>query len=96
MQVFVAFAVDDFDRVRRGVARYYNNHHYNAGRGAWFIATEGETARQVATKLGLGDVDPADGNTTGGIVVPVTSFWGRHSVDLWEWIGTKQRQSWDG
>lgn len=88
MQVFVAFAINDFDRVRRGLeAHYGGGNHYNAGRGTWFIATNGETTRQVATKIGVGDSqDP-----TGGIVVPVSSYWGRHSHDLWEWIDLKQK-----
>ena len=28
--------------------------------------------------------------TAGGIVIPVTNFWGRHSTDLWEWIRVNQ------
>ena len=88
MQVYVAFAISDLDRVRLGLRAHYEKYHYNAGRGTFFVATRGETTKQVASKLGLGDGN--EHGTTGGIVVPVTSYWGRHSNDLWEWIDTMQ------
>ena len=88
MQVFAVFKVADSSRVMAGINAHYRNNHYMAGNGVFFIATEGETTRQLATKIGLGDENP-DG-VTSGIVIPVTSYWGRDNAELWEWISVKQ------
>lgn len=88
MQVFAAFKVADPQRVKAGLDKYYRDSHYDAGGDVFFIATDGETTRELATKIGLGD-ENEDG-VTSGIVVPVTTFWGRQSTGLWEWIGVKQ------
>ena len=88
MQVFAVFSVRDPSRVKAGIVKHYRDNHYDTGNDVFFIATSGETTRQVATKLGLGD-DNADGVTT-GIIIPVMSYWGRHSSELWEWISVKQ------
>ena len=90
MQVFAVFAIHDQKRVRLGLSKHYENNHYDAGQGAFFVATRGETTRQIATKLGMGDASESRQDTTRGIVIPVTNFWGRHSTDLWEWIRVKQ------
>ena len=71
-----------------GIDAHYHNSYFQTGDDVFFIATEGETTRQVATKIGLGDDNPE--GVTSGIVIPVTSYWGRHSPDLWEWISVKQ------
>ena len=88
MQVFAVFKVADPSRIKAGIDTHYRDSHYEAGDGVFFIATEGETTRQLATKVGLGDDNVA--GVTSGIVIPVTSYWGRHSSDLWEWISVKQ------
>ena len=88
MQVFVAFKISDLQRVKSGLQRHYRDNYYDAGDGVFFISTVGETTRQLATKIGLGD-DNSDG-VTSGIVVPVTNFWGRQNKDLWEWISVRQ------
>ena len=88
MQVFAVFSVADSSRVKAGIDEHYGNNHYEAADGVFFIATEGETTRQLATKIGLGDDDGA--GVTSGIVVPVTSYWGRYNSQLWEWISVKQ------
>lgn len=88
MQVFAVFSVADPGRVKVGIDEHYGNNHFEAASGVFFIATEGETTRQLATKIGLGD-DNEDGITT-GIVIPVTSYWGRYNSQLWEWISVKQ------
>ena len=88
MQVFAVFKVADPGRVMAGISKHYSSSYYQAGDDVFFIATEGETTRQLATKVGLGDDNPA--GVTSGIVVPVTSYWGRHNAELWEWISVKQ------
>ena len=84
MQVFAAFSLVDLGSVKKSADKHYGGDYYETEQGALFIATNGETTRQVASKIGLGD-EP----TGTGIVVPVTSYWGRHNRELWEWISVK-------
>ncbi len=88
MQVFAVFSIADPSRVRAGLHEHYGNNYYEAADDVFFIATEGETTRQLATKIGLGDDNTA--GVTMGIVIPVTSYWGRYHSQLWEWISVKQ------
>ena len=88
MQVFAVFSVADPDRVKAGIDQHYGGNHYEVAADVYFVATEGETTRQLATKIGLGDENEA--GVTSGIVIPVTSHWGRYSSQLWEWISVKQ------
>ena len=86
MQVFVAFNISQPEAVKLKIEHHYTReNYYDSGRDSFFIATVGETTRQLATKIGLGD-----NNVSSGIVVPVTSYWGRYSTELWEWINVKQ------
>lgn len=86
MQVFAIFKVHNPDLVKTKIVEQYPDGHYEAGDSTFFVATRGETTRQVATKVGLGDGDGA----TSGIVIPVTSYWGRQDRTLWEWISVQQ------
>ena len=84
MQVFAAFSLADSGSMKKSVDENYSGEYYETKQGAFFITTNGETTRQVATKIGLGD-EPAGT----GVVVPVTSYWGRHNRELWEWSSVK-------
>ena len=84
MQVFVAFNISDPSLVKSKLEQRYSGRYYDDDR-TFFIATEGETTRQLASNIGLGDEEPA----TSGIVIPVTSFWGRYNSEVWEWISVK-------
>jgi len=85
MQVFVAFNISEPDVVHEKIVEHYADNYLDAGHESFFIATGGETTRQLASKIGLGD-DPV----ASGIVIPVTSYWGRYNRDIWEWINVKQ------
>lgn len=84
MQVFVAFNISNPSLVRSNLEKRYSDRYYDDG-NSFFIATDGETTRQLASNIGLGDEEPA----TSGIVIPVTTFWGRYDSEVWEWISVK-------
>ena len=84
MQVFVAFNISDPDLVRSKLEQRYSDSYFDDD-NTFFVATEGETTRQLASKIGLGDEEPV----TSGIVIPATSFWGRYNSEVWEWISVK-------
>jgi hypothetical protein len=90
MQVFAAFAVKNEARVETGLEAHYSDQCRPVGRGAYLVATRAETTREVATTTGLGD--EVEGHaTTGGIVVPITSYHGRGNSDMREWLAVKRR-----
>ena len=85
MQVFVAFNISHPAAVEGRIEEQYAaGNFYKASSNSFFIATDGETTRQVGEKLGFGEE-----NLASGIVLPVTSYWGRYGKDLWEWISVK-------
>lgn len=85
MQIFVAFSISDESQVIQKLEEHYSSNYFVTRRNSIFIATSGETTRQIATKIGLGD-DPA---VSSGIVVPVNNYWGRFDSQLWEWLSVK-------
>ena len=87
MQVFVAFNVSNPEGIRTRIEHEYKMNYYDDGT-TFFIATKGETTREVATKIGLGEEPVAS-----GIVLPVTSYWGTYNPEVWEWIGAKTNAS---
>ena len=53
--------------------------------GGWLISHTG-TSKELAELLGIS----ADNDyTTLGIVVAITSYWGRATPDVWEWLQLK-------
>ena len=90
MQVFAVFAVKNPTRVREGLDEHYGGQYLFVKNGVYLLATKDETTRDVATKIGLGDKQE-DREVTSGIVVPVTSYWGRGDPTMWEWIAVKRR-----
>ena len=85
MQVFVAFNISAPDVVQSRIEQHYPGNSYRASTDSFFVATDGETTREVGENLGFGDEE----NLTSGIIIPVTSYWGRYRKELWEWISVK-------
>ena len=85
MKVFAAFSIPNPDAVKNKLEKEYPNDFREIGEGVFFIATRGETTRQVADRIGLGL--PA---VSSGIVVPIVSYWGNHAGETWEWIEAKR------
>jgi hypothetical protein len=53
---------------------------------SWLVSYSG-TSKELAENLGI---SPSEGNdTTPGIVVAITSYWGRATPDVWEWLQLK-------
>ena len=84
MQAFAVFDVSDPDAARERIKTRYGDNCYETGRNSFFVATAGETTRQLASAIELGDE-----SASSGIVIPMTSYRGRHDSQLWEWIGVK-------
>lgn len=53
--------------------------------GAWLVVHAG-TSRELAELLGI-----AEGMPTGGVVLPIASYWGRADPSVWEWLTSKMK-----
>ena len=82
MQVFAIFDVSNPDRIRGRIKTQFSE-YYDCGTNSFFVADTNKTTQQIAESVGL--------DQERGIVMPVTSFWGYHDSELWEWIGIKLR-----
>ena len=87
MQIFAATDIEDRDLVLKNVNEHYAGNFFDPGRGSIFIASEGETARDVAVKIGLSKDSQPD--YTSGVIVSILNYWGHFNRDLWEWINVK-------
>ena len=87
MAIFAIVGVGDPDYVHDRLKEHFPEAFYVAGNHVFFVATDNFTTRQVAERLGLsGETDEIR-----GVVLLVTSFYGYHDRDLWEWIQVKHR-----
>lgn len=84
MQIFVAFDVGDKSVVMENIEENYAQNHHKADE-SFFIATTGETAKEVANKIGIGEEQD-----TWGIVISIDSYWGCYDAELWEWLEAKR------
>ena len=75
--------------VQEALDTHYPDHYLPIGGHAWLVSAQGQTVRQVATKLRLGDAKD-DEETTVGIVISAGSYYGRQHSDVWEWFDANQ------
>ena len=87
-RVYAVIGFSDLELVKTKIEKYYRHNYYDAGKYIFFIATEGETSRELATKICLGDKN--ESGVTSGIVLALTNYWGRYNKGLREWINVKQ------
>ena len=92
MQVFAIFALGNPDDTFKRVQAEYPVEDYLLVDGAALVASRGVTTKQVAQRLHLSIEAPP---SSAGIVVPITTYWGYHNPDIWEWIRAKQEHNGD-
>ena len=91
MQIFAVVGIPDKQRAR--VIQLAEEHYSKANvyvvpNGA-FIASDGETSREVCINLGIGD----DEKNLTGVVAMMQYYWGYHDKELWEWITARSRSN---
>lgn len=87
MQIFAIIDIKDRDLVLAKVQENYEGQYYDSGRQTLFVATDGETSKEVAVKLGLSGVSADE--YTSGVVVLVGNYWGHYDPQLWAWLQAK-------
>ena len=87
MQIFAITDIKDRELVLRCVQENYDGKYFDPGRNTMFVATEGETSKEVAAKVGVSSANTS--GFTSGVVFPVESYWGHYDPLLWEWLRAK-------
>lgn len=73
--------------VERGIDQR-NRYHLQEDKG-WLVGFDGTTI-EVSNHLGITGQEKGTPNLVGSaIVVPVTTYYGRGSTDMWEWLKTR-------
>ncbi len=89
MQIFAVVGILDDQRalvIQLAKGHYGKENVYVVPNGA-FIASDGETTKEVSLNIGIGD----DEHNYNGVVVMMQYYWGYHDKELWEWITAKSR-----
>ena len=87
MNVFAVVALSDesLTSVKNAVTTAFADNYLEAGKMIWLVADSGTTV-SVGKKLG---VVPENPEVTSLLIVNFTSYYGRASSAIWEWIKTK-------
>lgn len=90
MQVFALFDVSDPTQVKQCLEDRYESDYRAVEPNIFFVA-----ARDMTTRELWEDICPDASNPIRGVILPVTSVYGFHDRELWEWIGVKMRANGD-
>ena len=85
MAIFAIVGVANPDLVKDRLEKHFAGSIYVAGERVFFVAAAGRTTREIGEMAGLSPETDA----TRGIVLSVTSYWGFHDRELWEWMQVK-------
>ena len=90
MNVFAVISTNEttLPAIESAVTATFAENYIQAGKTAWLVADWGTTLA-VSKKLGI-----TDRSDMGGVlVINFTSYYGRASANIWEWIKTKLEAS---
>lgn len=84
MGIFHVTAINNPDGIESAVKTNFANSHYPVpGTRSWFIDFNG-TTKELSDVLGI-----TTGQSGTGIILGVTTYFGRAPTDMWEWIKTR-------
>ena len=86
MALFVVLTDSENSALQSEIAKKFPNDHKHLASNHWVVSSD-KTARELSDHLGI-----SDGKKGSAIVFGLSSYYGRYSNDLWEWIKTK----WEG
>lgn len=84
MAIFAVMSPGTNPALGVAVGRAFQDNHYAIAEGQYLVAAQSMTTKEVTEKLG------AESGALGQIVVlAVTSHYGWHTKDVWEWLQVK-------
>lgn len=79
--MFAILGQTNTDRLEQAIKDHFPNSHFALANSQWIVVTDG-TAKTVSDRLGL--TDGSLGATA--VIVLFTSYYGRASTQVWEWL----------
>lgn len=87
MAIFSISAVNaNYGELGRAVESKFADNFYKINERMWLVSTS-KTAEQISKDLQI-----SEGRMIGGVVLQVGSYYGRSSVNLWDWM----KANWGG
>ena len=83
MQVYAVFNISNVEEVKKKIEEHYPQKYHQVD-DCFFIASQDEMSYEVGEKIGIGS--SGDNSISAGIILGVTSYWGRATRELWEWL----------
>jgi hypothetical protein len=83
MTLFAILAHNDDPKLADALAVHFPNNFLKVGHGQWLVAGKGTTI-ELSNQLGI-----SDGSNGSAIVVSISSYYGRASTNIWEWMKVK-------
>lgn len=81
MAIYLLTTDAQYKRVfKERIAAHYVDNYYQVDDNTWLIAS-GETSQKVAETL-----DISEGQLGTFLIVALSTYWGWHNKDVWEWI----------
>ncbi len=81
--MFAIFGQIGAEALGRVIAEKFPEAHYPLSNNAWIVIAD-STAKGISDQLGI-----TDGSVGTGVVLLFTSYYGRASTQLWEWVAAK-------
>lgn len=90
VHLMTVFAVmSQSEEIGGQITAIYPEDSYKVGYGQWLVSDSSATARAVSEKLGLVKGSPYSST----LVVGISSYYGLHSTEMWDWIKAKLEAS---
>jgi hypothetical protein len=86
MTIFAILRADDLsnnETLQADISSKFPAAHYRVSTGQWLISYD-KTAQDLSAEFGLVKGSPFNGT----LVVSISSYYGVHNPQLWEWIRT--------
>jgi len=83
MTLFAILGHNDDPKLAAALTTHFPNDHLKIGHGQWLLAGKNTTV-DVSNLLGI-----TDGSNGSAIVVSISSYYGRASANVWEWMKVK-------
>jgi hypothetical protein len=84
MLLFAILGHNDNPALAAALNTHFPGNHLKIGAGQWLVAGKDTTVVDVSNVLGI-----SDGTNGSGIVVSISSYYGRASQNIWEWMKVK-------
>lgn len=75
--------LDNAETLGNAIKQKFPEAHYPLANNTWIVIAD-STAKGISDQLGI-----TDGSIGAGVVLLFTSYYGRASTQLWEWVASK-------